>query len=366
MKKIRILGTRGIPANHGGFETFAEMLALYLVSVGWDVTVYCQGYGDDGVSEKIWRNIRLVRVSNNWHGSIGTILFDLVATMHASRRKGLILTLGYNTALFCILYRLMGHTNLINMDGIEWRRGKWNLMQRAWLYLNERLACWFGNQLIADHPKIKEHLSAIVSPDKIIMIPYGANYIDTADQQLLNSYNLLPKKYVLVIARAEPENNVLEIVEAFSRKSRGFTLAILGNYEFNMNSYKKKVIESAGDEVMFLGAIYDSNIVNSLRFFSRLYIHGHTVGGTNPSLVEALGASLPILAHDNTFNRWVAGDGAYYFKNSDECSLALEELLDNENKLDTMRLCSIKQYQNKFTWIKVLSDYEALFEKWSG
>ena len=134
---ICILGTRGVPAAHGGFETFAEYLALYLVKRDWKVTVYCQQDEAGIIHEDNWHGVHRVHIPVTSQGPFGTIIFDWKSTLHASGKKDLILTLGYNTALFCVLYRMRGLTNLINMDGIEWKRAKWSRPIKIWFWLNE-------------------------------------------------------------------------------------------------------------------------------------------------------------------------------------------------------------------------------------
>jgi glycosyltransferase involved in cell wall biosynthesis len=250
------------------------------------------------------------------------------------------------------------------MDGLEWRRPKWSAPVRAWLYANERLGCWLANHLIADHPEIKAHLATRVSEEKVTVIPYGADRVDNADPGYLQRYGLIPHRYAIVIARPEPENSLWEMVSAFSRKRRGIQLVILGHYDPARNPYHKAVMEAPGPEVKFIGAVYEKPAVQALRFFARLYVHGHQVGGTNPSLVEALGAGSPVLAHDNKFNRWVAGPGARYFHDEESCAGLLDDLLANEAQLQTMREASLKRFEEQFTWDKVLADYEALLTYW--
>ncbi len=361
MPSLYILGSRGIPANYGGFETFAERLSLYLVSQGWEVTVYCQDNGGKEIIEKEWNSIRLIYIPASFSNAIGSIIFDWKSTLHASKQDGIILTLGYNTAIFCFLYRLKGMTNLINMDGMEWRRQKWDTLEKAWLYVNERLGCWLANHLIADHPEIKAHLAKHTSSKKITVIPYGAEEVINTDSALLEPYNLIPNQYIIIIARPEPENSILEIVSAFSRKTRNLKLVVLGRY-FPKIAYHNKVKEIANDEVTFIGAIYDKTVVSALRFYARLYVHGHTVGGTNPSLVEALAAGMPVLAQDNSFNRWVAGSGAHYFKDENECALELDRLLDDEQELRKMKLATLKHYHNIFSGGRDLKAYEYLLK----
>ncbi len=365
MKAIRILGTRGIPAAHGGFETFAEHLALYLVAHGWKVIVYCQEDGSGATYPDVWQGVERIHIPVTQGGSKGTIVFDWKATKHAAQFGDLCLTLGYNTAVFCALLRLKGIPNLINMDGVEWKRQKWGFIAKTWFWLNDWAGCWLGNHLIADHPRIKEHLQTRVSEKKITMIPYGADRVDEADTALIKPYELSPQSYAILIARAEPENSILEVVRAWSQKPRGVKLVILGNYD-SEHLYQSAIKSIASNEVIFLGAIYDKFIVQALRFHSFLYIHGHQVGGTNPSLVESLGAGNAVLAHDNPFNRWVAGDDAEYFSDENACVQGLEKILGNSQLLASMGAASKKRYDKNFTWNKILSDYEELLANWSS
>ena len=362
--ELIILGTRGIPAKHGGFETFAEKIALYLVhKSNWNVTVYCQVYGNGEITEDNWNGIKRVHIPIKSKGALSTVLFDLKSVIHSFKKRKLILTLGYNTAVFNILFRLVRVKNIINMDGLEWKREKWTLNERIWLYINERAGCLIGNHLIADHPEIKKHLLSRVNTNKITMIPYGANFVESANIQKIESLGLKNNNYCIVIARPEPENNILEIVKAFSNKKRNLKLVVLGNFNLENNLYHKSVFDAASDEVIFPGAIYDSDVVESLRFFAKLYIHGHSVGGTNPSLVEALGAGVPVLAHKNKFNRWVAGESAKYFSDEYECEKLLDTILSDDENLNDMSIGSVRRFKCDFTWEKICDEYEKLLMK---
>jgi glycosyltransferase involved in cell wall biosynthesis len=361
-KHIRILGIRGIPAAHGGFETFAEHLALFLRPRGWTVTVYCQQDGDGEITEDYWRDIHRVHIPVSQPGALGTIFFDWKATLHAARTKDLCLTLGYNTAVFCALLRMKGAPNLINMDGIEWKRGKWGSAARTWFWMNDWLGCWLGNHLIADHPQIQEHLETRVNGRKITMIPYGSDRVDDAPVEPLARLGLERGRYYTLIARPEPENSVLETVQGFSRRRRGMTLAVLGQYD-PANPYHRAVMAAASDEVRFLGAIYDKEVLASLRFHCRAYVHGHTVGGTNPSLVEALGAGNAVIANDNRFNRWVAGEGAVYFGNADECARCFDDLGARDQLVASLSAGARKRHADAFEWNAVLTQYENLLEE---
>ena len=362
-KSIRILGTRGIPANHGGFETFAEHLAPYLVKHGWEVTIYCQKDGTGEIYNDEWKGVRRIHIPVAQEGAKGTIIFDWKSTLHAAKTNDLILTLGYNTAIFCIIYRLKGIKNIINMDGIEWKRDKWTFLERTWLYINERAGCLLGNHLIADHPEIKKHLATRVNESKITMIPYGSDEIESADVTQLKPFNLEPNKYAIVIARPEPENSIFEIVAAFSSKKRNKKLIVLGNYDKADPEYSKKVKGAASDEVIFPGAIYNKSVIQALRYYARLYVHGHTVGGTNPSLVEALGAGNAILAHDNKFNKWVAGGSNQYFDSNETCEKQFDILLNDDKLIQGLKEYSKMRHRKYFTWIRILQEYQKAIDQ---
>jgi glycosyltransferase involved in cell wall biosynthesis len=180
-------------------------------------------------------------------------------------------------------------------------------MAKIWLRLNEWAGCCLGNHLVADHPEIKAHLSAIVAPEKISTIAYGADRIISISADPVIQRGLEPGRYLILVARPEPENSILEVVSGFSARHRGMKLAVLGHYKDN-NPYHRAVKSAAGGEIVFLDAIYHKPDVPALRYHAAAYVHGHQVGGTNPSLVEALGVGNPVIAHDNRFNQWVAGD----------------------------------------------------------
>lgn len=366
--ELFILGTRGIPARHGGFETFAERLALYLTQRDWQVTVYCQGEtGQTETIEDTWHGIRRIVIPVTREGALGTMEFDWKSVRDtAARKPALALTLGYNTAVFCTYLRWRGITNLINMDGLEWRREKWKFHERMWLWLNERIGCWTGNHLIADHPAIAAHLATRVNRRKITTIPYGADPVGAASIAPLEALGVDETFYGLVIARPEPENSVLEIVTAFSRRPRGAKLVVLGNYDAQAHPYHRQVLEAASDEVVFAGAIYDQSAVRALRRHAHFYLHGHRVGGTNPSLVEALGAGSAVIAHDNVFNRWVAGPEARFFATESDCDLHISALLGDPATARAMGESSAQRFASSFRWDSVLAQYEALLHRHMG
>ena len=363
-KTVRMLGTHGVPANYGGFETAAENIALFLVKNGWRVIVYCQADGDGPITEDVWRGIERVTISVNLPGWKGTSLFDWHAIQHALQFKDLCLTFGYNTAVFSSLLRFKGVPNVINMDGIEWSRARWGFTKQAILYINERIGCYAGNHLIADHPEIEKYLLTRAPQRKITTLTYGADPLASASAELVAALGLEPGNYLNLIARPIAENSILEMVQGFSSKPRGFKLVILGKFEPDADAYHQQVVAAASPEVVFLGAIYDKAKVQALRFHSLAYIHGHTVGGTNPSLVEALAAGNAVIAHDNPYNRWVAQDAAVYFQDASSFSDHVDTIVASHAQLADMRAFAHRRFAEEFTWEHVAGQYESLLLKY--
>lgn len=361
--KIAIMGIRGLPAAHGGFESFAERLSPFLTENGCSVTVYCQEDGQGSITHSMWGSVHRVHIHCGPDTPVASIRFDWQCIRHATEhRPDVVLLLGYNTAIFTARLRAARIPTVINMDGIEYSRAKWGPVAKAWLFLNERMGCWMGNHLVADHPVIAQHLATRVSRQKITTIPYGADVLTPADAAPLASLGLQPKRFVTVIARPEPENSLLEIVQAFSAKSRGLKMVVLGNYQPSESPFHAEVMAAASQEVVFPGAIYDSRVVQALRTHCLLYVHGHQVGGTNPSLLEAMGAGNAVLAHDNPFNRWVVGAGARYFADSAACAAALDDMLSNEAQLEDMRRTNRQRVQQVFDWQSILQAYASLLQ----
>lgn len=363
---VRILGTHGIPAGYGGFETAAENVARYLVGRGWRVVVYCQASGTGPIREDVWNGIERVTVPVDRDGWLGTSQFDLITIRHATAHRDLCLTFGYNTAVFNLLQKLARVPNVVNMDGIEWSRARWGKARQAILYVNERIACWVGDELIADHPEIAVYLRSRASSRKITTITYGAPAVTGAPTAIPEELGLTPGEYLTLIARPIPENSILELVRGFSARRRPVELVVLGNYQPEADAYHAEVIAAASDQVRFPGAIYEPERVQALRFHSLAYLHGHTVGGTNPSLVEAMGAGNPVIAHDNPYNRWVAGAAARYFTSQTDVDAAVTELTADAGLVSRMSAAARERHAAEFTWEHVAGQYEQLLLKALG
>lgn len=361
---VRILGTHGVPGNYGGFETAAENVAKFLVGQGWRVIVYCQADGTGPIIEDVWEGIERVTIPVDLPGWRGTSKFDWLSIKHACQLKDICLTFGYNTGVYNFQQRLKGIPNVINMDGLEWQRKRWGFAKQAILYVNERFAALFGDHLIADHPVIEKYLLTRAPQRKISTITYGAHPIaEVPSTESLAGYGLEAGQYLTLIARPIPENSILEIVQGFSARKRGVKLALLGGYKPDADPYHKAVMDAASDEVLFLGPIYGDAIV-PLRYHGLAYLHGHTVGGTNPSLVEALAAGNPVIAHDNHYNRWVAQDAAVYFTDAADFDLRVSELLADPSRTALMHQAALKRFEEEFTWNRVAGQYEAVLRRY--
>ena len=363
-KTVRILGTHGVPARYGGFETAAENVALFLVSRGWRVIVYCQVEGRGPIVEDSWRGIERVMIPVDLKSWRGTSMFDWLSIAHACQFSDMCLTFGYNTGIFNFRQRMKGIKNIINMDGIEWSRARWGFVMKAVLYVNERFAAAFGDHLIADHPEIEKHLRTRARPEKISTIAYGADPIVDAPVEPGLALGLQPHDYLTLIARPVPENSILELVRAFSRRTRNHKLVVLGRYDEKGVGYHRTVKAAASNEVIFPGPIYEPAVVKALRFHSMAYLHGHTVGGTNPSLVEAMAAGCPVIAHDNLYNKRVAGEGAVYFTNEDTADACITRILAEPELRARLAERSLCRYNEEFTWEHVAGQYEDLLSRY--
>jgi glycosyltransferase involved in cell wall biosynthesis len=364
VRVVRILGTHGVPAAYGGFETAAQEVGLFLRDRGWDVVIYCQVPGEGPITQDEWRGVTRVLVREPREGWRGTASFDLTCVRHVLAEAGpddVCLTFGYNTGIFNVAQRLRGIPNVINMDGMEWTRRRWGLLRQAILLGNERVAGIVGDVLVADHPVIHAYLRRHFGGSRVTTITYGGHTVDDAPAGPVEDLGLVPGSFATMICRPIPENSCLEIVRAWSSRRRGMPLVVLGNYERD-DSYHQAVQAVASDEVRFLGAVHDPDVVGSLRRHTAVYLHGHTVGGTNPSLVEAMAAGNAIVARRNVYNTWVAGEGALYFSDEAELDAALTFALDP----DTSRELGKKgreRFEAEFTWERIGSQYEQALQR---
>jgi glycosyltransferase involved in cell wall biosynthesis len=244
------------------------------------------------------------------------------------------------------------------MDGIEWKRAKWNFLAKLWFFINEIVGANISNVVIADHPEIAKHVQKR-SLRKPVVIPYGADEILNAGAPPLE---LEPDRSFVSIARIEPENSILELVSAAAMLPASFKCVVLGTLQ-DTNLYHQAVRAAAGPNVVFPGAIYDKEQVAALRFHARAYLHGHQVGGTNPSLVEALGAGNAVLAHDNPFNRWTTGGSQSYFSGTEKCGQLMARLSTDDAWVANARRAARARHNAAFRREYVLDAYAEVIRR---
>lgn len=357
---VRILGTHGVPAAYGGFETAAENIGLHLRDQGWNVDVYCQLPGVGRTKTDDWNGLTRTLIHEPKEGWRGTAAFDLTAVRHAmaAHEPGDVwLTFGYNTGVYDVVPRLRGIPNVINMDGMEWTRKRWGPVKQGILLANERFAGMVGDVLVADHPVIAAYLSRHFGRSRVRMITYGAYEVSNAPTAPVRELGLTPGRYGIVVCRPIPENSVLEIVTAWSSRQRGMQLVVVGPYD-GSDPYHSRVRAAASREVVFPGAVFDPARLQALRFHAAVYVHGHTVGGTNPSLVEAMAAGNAIVAHDNPYNTWVAGPENAYFSDVATLDRSLSDVLADRDRRGRMGAASRARFRDEFTWARIGSQYE--------
>lgn len=355
--KLAILGSRGIPAKYGGFETFAEELAVRLVKRGIEVTVYCEA--GEGVEEDTYQGVRLVHIRTPRLGPLTTIIFDLLCLWHARKAFDVVYMLGYATSIFCFIPRLWGCKVWINMDGVEWARSKWGTLAKLWFKMMEAVAMWTPDKLIADAEGILKHLqSRHARLPAVSVIPYGAPVINVApDVGPLEEWQLTSGKYFLVVCRLEPENSVREIVKGYLQSKSEHTLVVVGSID-PATEYVKELLLLNHGRIRFIGPVYDKRKLQTLRYHAFAYFHGHTVGGTNPSLLEALGCGNLVIAHDNVFNREVAGGMATYFHQEHDIAGSIRALESfSQEQLKRMKVMAQERIINAYSWDQISDTY---------
>lgn len=310
---IGIIGTRGIPNNYGGFEQFAEYLSLGLVEEGYDITVY--NTHDHLYKENVWNGVRIIHCHNyeSKLGTMGQFFYDLNCILNCRKQNfDIILQLGYTSN--SIWGWLLPSTSIVttNMDGLEWKRTKYSKLVRYYLKWAEKLGVYFSDYLISDSTGIQSYLKEKYNKNSTY-IPYGATVFKTPDKTILDSFNIIAYEYNLLIARLEPENSIETILDGVTASHTKSIFLVIGNYKTKFGQYLQNKYISEKN-IKFCGTIYNIDTLNNLRYYSNIYFHGHTVGGTNPSLLEAMASSSLIAAHNNLFNKSILNDDAFFLK----------------------------------------------------
>lgn len=351
--KIAILGTRGIPNHYGGFEQYAELLSVFLVKQGFDVTVY--NSHNHPYQDPVYKGVKIRHIFDPEKklGTTGQFLYDLGCILDTRKQKfDVIYQLGYtSSAVFNFLFP-SGATIVTNMDGLEWKRSKYNKYVQRFLKYSERIAVKRSHFLVADSLGIKEYLDQKYKVDSFFSA-YTADLPQSYSSEALQQFGLQPGAYHLLIARLEPENNVDTIMEAHARHDMSTPLIVVGNHKTKYGAYLTDKYRDFPN-IRFVGGIYDKEIVNSIRHYSKIYFHGHSVGGTNPSLLEAMACSCSIIAHNNIFNKSVLENDAWYFDTP-------EDIYKKIMEFDSHRSFFTESTRNNYLKIKNVYSEEHIF-----
>lgn len=356
MKNIAIIGIQGVPANYGGFESLVENIIGVDKSEDIRYTVFCSSK-DMGERMPSYKGARLKYVPFHANG-LQSVPYDIVSMMRAIRGYDTVLILGVSGCIFLPVLRLFSRNKLVvNIDGLEHRRDKWGKTARAFLKYSEKIAVKYADVIIADNKGIQDYVKEEYGKDSEL-IAYGGDHAirelsPSFEQEVLDKYSLQSDDYAITVCRIEPENNCHKTLEAFSRTNK--KLMFIGNW--NRSEYSRALKEkySKCPNIIIQDPIYDIDILYALRKNAGMYIHGHSAGGTNPSLVEAMFFGCPILCYDVVYNRASTLNKAYYWANEDE----LVDLLQRSSlNGDAMKVVAEKEY----TWKRITSQYEALYK----
>ena len=356
--KIGILGTRGIPNAYGGFEQFAEHLAIGLTKRNHQVFVY--NSSDHPYEGSEWQGVNRI-VCKDWESKIGTagqFIYDYNCFQDARKREfDVLLQLGYTSNSIWYWWWPKKAVNVVNMDGLEWKRSKYNKATQRFLKVAERLAVKHADVLIADSIGIQDYIISTYHRGSHY-IPYGANIPPSSSESILSAWGVEPFKYYLLVARLEPENNIEMVIEGCLQSGSDCPLIVIGNRNNSYGRYLKKKYKN--NRVRFEGSLYDPEQLNNLRTYASIYFHGHSVGGTNPSLLEAMACRCNIAAHDNIFNKAILENEAYYFSSASDVRNILELPLDCST-IKRRKEMNIEKVKRLYNWDTIVGEYEKLF-----
>ncbi len=359
--RIALVGTRGIPASYGGFETFAEELATRLAARGRRVTVYCRTNNISYPSDE-YRGVRLVKLPTIPHKYFDTIAHTFLATLHLLIRERPDVALYCNGAntIFTILPRLAGVPAAINVDGLERHRKKWNALAKAWYAFSERLATLCPAAVVTDAQSVADYYRERHGQPSWF-IPYGARTEPVATREALDRFGLEPGRYWLYVSRLEPENNALLVVRAFERTRVPYKLVMVGDAPYAQD-YIRQVRTTRDPRIVFTGYVFGAGY-HELQAHSFAYIHATEVGGTHPALVEAMGRGRCVLYLENAENTEVAGGAGLAFAN-DEASLAaaIERVAAmSEAERAAWGRRALERVRERYDWERITDRYEELF-----
>ncbi len=364
--RIVIFGARGIPAKWGGFDTFVTNLAPRLVQKGHDVIVFCQPKYSDKTRPAWYKGVRLIYLPTIYGKTTETFVHELLSSLYALfilKKFDIYYILGCRSAIVYLPHFLLRRTLIINTDGLDWTRRKWGFIARNFLKWNYAVARKIGYYLVSDSKELKIFYKENYGIETAFLTN-GGEIVTEKDKSVLGKYGLKPNDYFLVACRIEPENNIDIIIREFENTTITKKLVIAGGANYK-SDYLKKLMETHDKRVIFLGPVYEEGHIEQIHLHAFAYIHGHEVGGTNPSLLKAMACGNIILANDVKFNREVLNDhGILWNKENGSLQSVLIQVSEEYAKYKKVlpKAC-IQRIQHYYTWDKVGEDHE-LFFRW--
>lgn len=356
------MGTRGIPANYGGFETFAEQLSWRLVERGHEVTVYCRSHHVPKTM-KVYRGVHLKVLPTVKHKYLDTVVHTFLSAVHSvSQRFDVVLLCNAANAVFIPMLTWTGTPVAINVDGLERKRKKWNWLGQLYYSIGERASVWFATEIVTDAKAIYDYYKTEYRVDST-MIAYGADVEREIDAEAVSEFGVEPERYFLYVSRLEPENNAAMVIEAFRRIETDLKLVIVGDAPY-ADEYKKQLRRLAADDprVIFTGFVFGQRY-KSLQQNAYAYIHATEVGGTHPALIEAMGYGNCVLAYSTVENVEVLGDAGILYGSCDELAAAAERISVDRKTVEEYRSAAQQRILTQYSWEKIADSYEELFNR---
>lgn len=368
MKRVAIIGTAGVPGKYGGFETLAHHFVKNLAQ-DYQLSVYCSNvyYSKEERVEE-WNNARLHYLPFNANGA-QSVVYDVLSMLHAIFRNDVLLVLGVSGGIFLPFVRMFTSKKIIvNIDGLEWRRQKWSKGVRRFLKFSERLAVKFSHEVVTDNMALKTYVAEEYQ-NVSHLIEYGSDHVQVQAaaevnfegfehaQSYLGAYK---GQYAMKVCRIEPENNIHLVLEAFA-KTKQVQLLMIGNWDNSDYGRSMRAKYGNCDNISLFDPIYNQGILDQLRSNCLFYVHGHSAGGTNPSLVEAMWLALPIIAYGVVYNKETTENAAIYFDSTDDLCQHLENLDAEDYKKVGEKMRSIAK--RRYTWSIISQKYAAVISE---
>jgi glycosyltransferase involved in cell wall biosynthesis len=363
--RIAILGTRGIPASYGGFETFAEHLATRLVARGHDVTVYCRAHYVSPRQIK-YHGVRLKVLPTIRHKYFDTVIHTFLSAIHAvSGRFDVALLCNAANAPFAPILRFTGTPVAVNVDGLEHKRKKWGMLGRRYYQLAEHLSTLLPNEMVTDAQVIQDYYLARHNTPST-MIAYGSEVERRPDREMVRKWRVEPNRYVLYVSRLEPENNAHLVIEAFKKVRTAHRLLIVGDAPYAKQYINELKARARGDKrIIFTGFVFGQDY-RALQQNAYCYVHATEVGGTHPALLEAMGYGNCVLTLATPENMEVVADAGVPYDNEFDLAEKLQRVLRDGSLVQAYRHRAQLRIRSHYDWDQVVNQYEQLFSRMCG